>query len=144
MKEELLRIYEATSAARRTVLGFAIGKYVYMVILDALRSEWVELVTEASKRGSESKLRLSLNKWDKAKLRSKAIQVGTIDLLNTVKGNKGDSWEKWVSEHYGIEWTKSQTIYTQDGDITVAGEKLQVKWENGTLAKVSTILKAVI
>lgn len=143
MKEELLKMYEKTTAAHRTILGFAIGKIVYMIIVERLSENWVELTNEANGRGGKNKLRLNLNKWDKAKLKNKAIAVGTTEIINTIKGNKGDSWEKWVSEHYGITWKKSQTIYTEDGDITVAGEKLQIKWENATLALENTIRNAV-
>ena len=141
-KSELLRLYEETTAASRTVLGFAIDKAVYMVILNTLNDAMVELTNESAARGGELKLRLKLNKTDKAKLRNKAIRVGTTEILEAVKGNKGDSWEKWVAEHYGIQWVKSGERYDRDGDITVCGEKLQVKWENATLAKVGTILKA--
>lgn len=141
-KSELLRLYEETTAASRTILGFEFNKAVYMVILNTLNDAMVELTNESSARGGELKLRLKLNKTDKAKLRNKAIKVGTTEILETVKGNKGDSWEKWVAEHYGIEWSKSNESYNKNGDITVCGEKLQVKWENATLAKASTILKA--
>ena len=142
MKDELLRMYEETTAANRTVLGFEYEKRVYMAILDAIPASWVKLARESSKRGGESKLRLELNKTEKAKLLHKAIQVGTTEILQTVKNNKGDSWEKWVTEHYRQEWHKQSIAYNKDGDITVCGEKLQIKWENATLANESTIRNA--
>lgn len=142
MKEELLRIYEETTAATRTVFGFEYEKRVYMTILDAIPAQWVKLAKESSKRGSENKLRLEVNKWEKAKLLRKAVMVGTLEIINTIKGNKGDSWEKWVAEHYNQTWKKSSTPYYKNGDITVCGEKLQVKWENATLANESTIREA--
>ena len=142
MKDELLRIYEETTAATRMVFSFEYEKRVYMTILDAIPTQWVKLVKESSKRGGENKLRLEVNKTEKAKLLHKAIMVGTMEIINTIKGNKGDSWEKWVTEHYHHTWKKSLTPYYEDGDITVYGEKLQIKWENATLAKESTIREA--
>lgn len=143
MKDELLRMYEETTAATRTVFGFEYEKQVYMIMLTAIPIHWVKLVKEASKRGSENKLRLEVNKTEKAKLRRKAIMVGTTEIVNVIKGNKGDSWEKWVTEHYKQVWKKNNTPYYKDGDITVYGEKLQIKWENATLANESTIKNAI-
>lgn len=142
MKDELLRIYEETTAASRTIFGFEYEKRVYMAILDAIPAPWVKLAKESGKRGGENKLRLEVNKTEKAKLLRKAIMVGTVEIINTIKGNKGDSWEKWATEHYKQVWNKKSTPYYEDGDITVYGEKLQIKWENATLAKESTIRNA--
>lgn len=142
MKDELLRIYVETTAANRTVFGFEYQKRVYMAILDAIPAQWVKLAKESSKRGGENKLRLEVNKTEKAKLLRKAVMVGTLDIINTIKGNKGDSWEKWVTEHYKQVWSKKTTPYYEDGDITVCGERLQIKWENATLANESTIRNA--
>lgn len=142
MKDELLRIYEETTAASRTIFGFEYEKRVYMTIIDAIPANWVKLAKESSKRGGETKLRLEVGKTEKAKLLRKAIMVGTLEIINTIKNNKGDSWEKWVTEHYKQVWNKKSTPYYEDGDITVYGEKLQIKWENATLAKESTIRNA--
>lgn len=134
--------YEATTAAKRTVLGFAIGKDVYMVHLAKLNYELVKIECEATTRGGEPKLRLSIGKVEKLKLKKVAVKVGTIEIVNTIKGNKGDSWEKWVAEHYGIEWKKNSTPYYEAGDLRILSEEVQVKWENATLTKISTIQKA--
>lgn len=142
MKDELLRIYVETTAATRTVFGFEYETRVYMAILDAIPASWVKLVKKSSKRGGENKLRLEVNKTEKAKLLRKAVMVGTLDIIDTIKGNKGDSWEKWVTEHYKQVWKKNSIPYYKDGDITVCGEKLQIKWENATLANESTIREA--
>ena len=142
-KDELLQGYEATSAARRVIFGFEYEKRIYMMILNAIPASWVKLAKESIKRGGAEKLRLELTKIEKAKLRSKAVMIGTAEILNAIKGNQGDSWEKWVTEHYGQVWSKKSTPYYEDGDITIYGEKLQIKWENATLAKVSTILEAL-
>lgn len=135
-------MYEETTAARRTVFGFEYEKRIYMAILDTIPSRWVKLAQESSKRGGENKLRLEVSKTEKAKLLRKAVMVGTLEIINTIKNNKGDSWEKWVTEHYKQAWSKKSTPYYEDGDITVCGEKLQIKWENATLANESTIRNA--
>ena len=142
MKDELLRIYEETTAAPRTIFGFEYEKRVYMAMLDAIPVSWVKLVQTSSKRGSENKLRLEVSRWEKAKLLRRAVMVGTLEIVNTIRGNRGDSWEKWVTEHYNQTWKKYSTPYYKDGDITVCGEKLQIKWENATLANESTIREA--
>lgn len=113
MKDELLRIYEKTTAATRTVFGFEYEKRVYMAILDAIPAQWVKLAKESSKRGGENKLRLEVNKTEKAKLLRKAVMVGTVEIINTIKSNKGDSWEKWVAEHYKQVWKKTQLLTTK-------------------------------
>lgn len=135
--------YEATTAAKRTILGFAIGQDVYMVHLAKLDRNWIKIERESSARGGEEKLRMSLNTKDKLILKRLAVKVGTTDeILSLVKGNKGDSWECWVARHYGIEWKKGTTTYNKAGDLRIQNEEIQVKWENATLTKISTIQKA--
>ena len=91
MKDELLKIYEETTAASRTIFGFEYEKRVYMTIIDAIPSNWVKLERTSSKRGGENKLRLEVNKIEKTKLINEAIMVGALEIISTIKGNKGDS-----------------------------------------------------
>ena len=48
------------------------------------------------------------------------------------KYNKGEVFEKLVTEFYGQEWTKDNVPFTVDGDLTVNGTAYQIKFEKAT------------
>ena len=68
--------------------------------------------------------------------------IGTPEILDGLK-NKGDAWEKYLTEKAGQEWHKDSTPYFVDGDLTVDGIKYQIKFENASFANEKTIGEAM-
>ena len=48
------------------------------------------------------------------------------------KYNRGEVFEKMVTEFFGQEWTKDNVPFTQAGDIEVNGRPYQIKYERAT------------
>ena len=48
------------------------------------------------------------------------------------KYNKGEIFERLVTEWYGQEWEKDNVPFTDDGDLTVDGIAYQIKYEQAT------------
>ena len=46
--------------------------------------------------------------------------------------NRGEIFEKMVTEYYGQEWEKDDIPFTEAGDIEVAGIAYQIKYEKAT------------
>lgn len=48
------------------------------------------------------------------------------------KYNRGEIFEKMVTELNGQEWEKDNVPFTDDGDLTVDGIAYQIKFEKAT------------
>ena len=46
--------------------------------------------------------------------------------------NKGEIFEKLCTENVGQEWHKDNTLFTDDGDLTIDGTAYQIKFEKAT------------
>ena len=96
-------------------------------------------VEEASRNQGEN-LRLRLRKAHKASLMKKQpICLGSADCLNAEKYNKGEIFEKLVTEYFGQVWKKDTVPFYKDGDITVDGKKIQIKLDSATLMNTKQI-----
>lgn len=140
----MLSDYESTTAAVKVALGFGIGQDAYLIHLPGLRDTMVKLDHESSSHGGALKLRINLTAKVKAMLKANgAVKVGTVSEVLAGRKNAGEAFEKWYTERAGQVWVKDSIPYYMDGDITVNGEKIQIKWENASLANEGTIRKAL-
>ena len=55
------------------------------------------------------------------------------------KYNKGEIFEKMVTEHFGQVWEKDNVPFTEDGDITVDGIAYQIKFQKATFCNEKSI-----
>jgi hypothetical protein len=62
-------------------------------------------------------------------------------MLIDEKYNKGEMFEKAVTEYYGQEWQKDNVPFHKAGDINVGGVEIQIKFEKAALATSKTIEK---
>ena len=53
-------------------------------------------------------------------------------LCNESKYNKGEIFEKLVTERFGQTWEKDSVPFTDDGDLTVDGIAYQIKFESAS------------
>jgi len=54
------------------------------------------------------------------------------ELASESKYNKGEIFEKLVTELNGQEWEKDNIPFTDDGDLTVDGIAYQIKFEKAS------------
>lgn len=136
--------YKKTTAAIMYLFGFVLDGWLYMVYIptDNLPN-WIVRHDVDSRDGAD-KLRLSLDKWGKAKLRNNfpAIKLGRADELLAGK-NKGVAFEQLIYRRNGRQWVKDDTAYFEKGDINIAGNEVQIKFESATFARFDTIHKAM-
>ena len=57
----------------------------------------------------------------------------------STKYNKGEIFEKMVTEYFGQEWEKDNVPFTEDGDITVNGVAYQIKFQKATFCNEKSI-----
>lgn len=139
-KRTMINTYRKYSAADNYILGFVYDKMLYMVRVAEIMPRYLN-VEEASRNQGEN-LRLRLKKTHKAQLMRKApICLGSADLLITDKYNKGEIFEKMVTEYYGQEWKKDTVPFWVQGDINLNGEEVQIKLDSATLMNTKQIEK---
>ena len=137
-KANMIKTYRQFSAADNYILGFVYEKMLYMVRVAEIMPRYLN-VEEASRNQGEN-LRLRLKKAHKAQLMKKApICLGSADCLNDSKYNKGEIFEKLVTEYYGQTWTKDNIPFYIQGDININGEEVQIKLDSATLMNTKQI-----
>jgi hypothetical protein len=139
-KASMIKTYRQFSAADNYILGFVYEKMLYMVRVAEIMPRYLN-VEEASRNQGEN-LRLRLKKAHKAQLMKKApICLGSADCLNDSKYNKGEIFEKLVTEYYGQEWKKDTVPFWVQGDINLNGEEVQIKLDSATLMNTKQVAK---
>ena len=140
----LLNAYNATSAAAAYILGFMLNGNVYQIILNHLPEWLIGMDRESTSHGGTLKLRIRMTAIARRRLMNMgAAYLGTVDEILSSRKNKGEAFEKYVTEKAGQEWHKDSIPYYIDGDLTVDGIKYQIKFESASLANENTINKAL-
>ena len=139
-KNTMIRNYRKFSVADSYILGFIYDKMLYMLEVAEIAPRFLN-VEEASRNQGEN-LRLRLKKAHKASLMKKQpICLGSADCLNAEKYNKGEIFEKLVTEYFGQEWKKDVVPFYVDGDLNVNGKKIQIKLDSATLMNTKQLKK---
>ena len=139
-KATMIRHYRKHSAADSYIIGFVYNKQLYAIKLDEIMPRL--LVESTASRGAGSQLRLRIKKQYKEQLlRKGAICFGSADILTEGKYNKGENFEKIITEYYGQVWEKDSVPFWVQGDITLNGEEVQIKLDQASLTNERQIRK---
>lgn len=129
-----IKNYRKFSAADSYVVGFFYNHNVYMIELDEIAPRFITLERESEKNGGGMSLRLRLRKDYKEQLIRKGAElIGTENLIKDSKYNKGEAFERIVTEKFGQTWEKDNVPFWVAGDISLENKEIQVKFENATI-----------
>ena len=127
--------YNALSYTHEYIFGFQYKGNVYMAIADSSILPAILKLDRAS-RGAGMALRFCPTNDIKVALLPYAKLLCSIKFFDEVvastKYNKGEVFEKMVTEAYGQEWKKDHVPFTEDGDLTVDEVAYQIKYEKAT------------
>lgn len=136
--------YGKYSKAHSYIVGFERKGNLY-----AVKMSFVELTNSirytVSSRGNEQVRIYMTSEQRKAYIMNgRAVVIAKADELEAdSKHNKGDNFERIVSESYGIAWTgKNSVPFWVAGDINVNGEEIQIKLQGGELTNSKAIESA--
>lgn len=138
-KQTMIRNYRKYSVADSYIIGFVHGGMVYFTEVKEIAPRFLN-VEEAS-RNQGSNLRLRIKAQYRNQLVKKAICLGSADILTESKYNKGEIFEKYITEFFGQVWEKDTVPFYKDGDITVDGRKIQIKLDSATLTNTKQLAK---
>lgn len=143
--QNMIDRYNALSFTHQYIYGFCYQNNVYMVHADATLMPYVLKLDKAS-RGAGYSLRFCPTNEQKVLLIGKGAQIlCSKDFFDeTVAStiyNKGEIFEKMVTEFYGQRWEKDNVPFTKGGDLTVNGIAYQLKFEKATFTNEKTLAR---
>ena len=145
IKRTLVQFYNRHAYTHTYILGFVFDGVVYYVTIDGSDLDLVTVLDKAS-RGAGFALRFKPNKSVKAyllALGAKALcsEAFFNDLVAMSKYNRGEIFEKLVTEISGQTWEKDNVPFTEDGDLTVDGIAYQLKFEKATFINEAQMMR---
>lgn len=141
----LLRRYTAASYARNYIFGFSFYGTIYAAIAPEGSLPFVTTLDRAS-RGAGYALRFKPTFEQKVflmggKTFALCSEAYFKAMVQDSKYNRGEVFEKLITEHFGQEWKKDTVPFTEAGDIEVKGIAYQIKFEKGTFASEKTLAR---
>ena len=145
-RNEMIRRYEALSAAAAYIIGFVQNGLLYYILTAEIADDFLKLDHMSSKRGGWAKIRVKLSAANRKALiaNGQAVLLGAAaDLLNTAdKYNKGERFERVITETLTAEkWVKDSVPFNVAGDITLNGQQVQIKLDGAELTNEKTLAR---
>ena len=132
---DMIRNYNKHAFTHKYIFGFAYKGNVYMAHADADMLAGLLTLDKAS-RGAGYALRFKPNNSIKVALLANATLICSLKFFEETVAdsiyNRGEVFEKMVTEHFGQIWVKDNVPFTEDGDITVDGIAYQIKYQKAT------------
>lgn len=136
LKEKMVEFYNTNAFTHNYIFGFRFNGNIWLVKVSSEILERVLTLDKAS-RGAGYALRFKPNRAVKSYMLSCGAELLCSEkffdeLCTSSKYNKGEIFEKLVTELNGQEWEKDNVPFTDDGDLTVDGIAWQIKFEKAT------------
>ena len=141
--EQMTETYETFSAATLYNIGFIFHHILYGINLRHIPTECLKLGRASSKRGGTQRIRVRLSKAAKLALIAMGAEaIGPETLLDGDDHyNKGERYERIVTERAGQTWVKDSVPFNIAGDLFHNGEQIQIKLDGATLVEEKTLIK---
>lgn len=128
--------YNAAAYTHHYIWGFEYKKVIYMAITEADYMPFICTLDKAS-RGAGYALRFCPKNDQKVLLLATgATAICSTEFFNSEvensKYNKGEIFEKLVTEYFGQVWKKDNVPFTDAGDIEIDGIAFQIKFQKAT------------
>lgn len=145
LKAKMVEFYNTNAFTHNYIFGFRFNGNIWLVNVTSEILPFVLILDKAS-RGAGYALRFKPNRAVKTLLLSKGATLVCSEelfeeLCENSKYNKGEIFEKLVTEMNGQEWEKDNVPFTDDGDLTVNGIAYQIKFEKATFINEKQMMK---
>ena len=139
----LIEGYERHSFTNSYIFGFTYAGNIWYVETTSKLLPMISKLDKAS-RGAGYTLRFKPDRQQKLLLMAQGARTLCSkeffeDLVKDSKYNKGEIFEKLITEMNGQEWTKDKEPFWTDGDLTVNGKAFQIKFEKATFTNEKTL-----
>ena len=145
LKAKMVEFYNRYAFTHNYIFGFRFNGNIWLVKVSSEILERVLMLDRAS-RGAGYALRFKPNRAVKSYMLSCGAELLCSEkffdeLCASSKYNKGEIFEKLVTELNGQEWEKDNVPFTDDGDLTVDGIAWQIKFEKATFINEKQMLR---
>lgn len=142
---KMVEFYNDNAFTHNYIFGIVFQGNIYMVKTTSEVLCQVLKLDKAS-RGNGYALRFKPNNGVRELLLAKGATLLCSremfeELCSESKYNKGEIFEKLVTEYYGQTWEKDNVPFTDDGDLTVDGIAYQIKYESASFINEKQILR---
>ena len=131
----MINRYNAVAYTHNYIWGFEYKKTIYMAITSSDMMPYICKLDKAS-RGAGYALRFCPNADQKLALLPKSEPLCSAmyfeECVNNSIYNKGEIFEKLVTEKFGQVWEKDNVPFTKAGDIEINGTAYQIKFQKAT------------
>jgi hypothetical protein len=144
MTNWMTETYNKNSAAHTYYFGFVLAGLLYVVagMTFTELSAYFKADRASSAKGGFAKIRIRANTADLKALLPIATLLGSADLLNDNHWNKGEMFEKVITETYTAEqWVKDSVPFFKAGDAEINGEQVQIKLNGAELTNEKILRK---
>lgn len=146
LKTIMLEHYNRTAYAHLYIMGYRTNGNICFSTVDAEMLDYLTSLDTAG-RGAGYSLRFKPNKAQKNLMMSLNKKVLCSEkffeeLYEMSKYNRGEVFEKLITEYFGQTWVKDNIPYTEAGDIEVDGIAYQIKFEKATFITEAQMMKA--
>lgn len=132
---DMLNRYDNLAFTHNYILGFAYKGNIYRATVKSNILANVLTLDKAS-RGAGYALRFCPTNAIKVALLPFATLMCSVKYFNETVAdsiyNKGEIFEKMVTEEFGQTWEKDNIPFTEAGDIAVGNKAYQIKFEKAT------------
>lgn len=144
IKKMLQDGYNQIAYTDKYILGWTLRHVVYFTVCDRELVDRVTCLDKAS-RGAGYALRFKPNTDQKYMLLANgATALCSEEYFNTLvcesKYNRGEIFEKLVTEYADQEWEKDNIPFTMAGDIEWNGTAYQIKFEKATFTNEKSLM----
>lgn len=140
--KNLIDRYNAIAYTHNYIWGFELKGIIYMSITSSEVMPYVCKLDKAS-RGCGYTLRYCPNIEQKLILMKNAEVLCSAkyfeEQVEDSKYNRGEIFEKIVTEKYGQVWIKDNIPFTEAGDIEINGIAYQIKYQKATFCNEKSI-----
>lgn len=136
MTNWMTETYNKNSAAHTYYFGFILAGLLYVVagMTFTELSAYFKMDRASTAKGGFKKIRIRATSADLKALLPIATLLGSEDLLMDAHWNKGEMFEKIITERYTAEqWVKDSVPFFLAGDATINGEQVQIKLNGAEL-----------
>lgn len=136
MTNWMTETYNKNSAAHTYYFGFVLAGLLYVVAgmtFDEIAA-YFKMDRASTAKGGFLKIRIRATSADLKALVPVATLLGSADLLANDHWNKGEMFEKVITERYtATEWVKDSVPFFKAGDAEINGEQVQIKLNGAEL-----------
>lgn len=133
--QTMTNAYNEMAYTHNYIFGFRYKGVIYMAYADGSDLPYLLKLDKAS-RGQGYALRFCPTTTQKLSLLTNSVVLCSADYFDAAvedsKYNRGELFEKMVTEYYGQTWVKDNIPFTKAGDLKVGRVSYQIKFEKAT------------